>query len=128
MTLIGSGIQIIPDRARPKFVESFGTANKLRLLDALRRSKLDRVILLTGDVHLAHLYEQRCRSLSGHTRLLELTSSGLSHVQSDTHVPFAKSIAEFISMPWAISEVFMEQNFGELLVSKDGVQLFARNK
>jgi phosphodiesterase/alkaline phosphatase D-like protein len=57
VTLIGSGIQIIPDRARPKFVESFGTANKLRLLDALRRSKLDRVILLTGDVHLAHLYE-----------------------------------------------------------------------
>jgi len=62
--LIGAGIQIIPERANIP-VEVFKWKNKKRLFDLLKKNQKDSVVLLTGDVHLGQMYENRCKSLSG---------------------------------------------------------------
>jgi alkaline phosphatase D len=56
LTLIGAGIQILPDRVSKLPVEQFKTANKLKLLSLLKKHQMSNVVLLSGDVHLAQFY------------------------------------------------------------------------
>ena len=79
-TVIGAGVQMLPDR---HVVESFKWKNKEKLFAALKKHKVSDVTLLSGDVHMGHMYENQCRSLTGQDTLLEVTSSGLSHTQSN---------------------------------------------
>lgn len=53
--------------------------NKSKLLSLLKKHKLSNVVLLSGDIHAAQFYDNKCRSLSGQRNLIEMTSSGLSH-------------------------------------------------
>lgn len=76
MTLIGAGVQILTDR---RVIESFTWRNKERLFRIFRELKVQNVVLLSGDVHMAQLYESKCRSVTGMNTLVEVTSSGLSH-------------------------------------------------
>lgn len=76
--MIGTGIQIIADRKRIP-MESYGWENKKRLFDILKRQEMSKVVLITGDVHFGQMYENKCRSFTGQKRLVEVTSSGMSH-------------------------------------------------
>lgn len=62
MTIIAAGVQILPDR---KVVESFKWKNKQKLFGLLKKHKVSNVVLISGDVHFASFYTNRCRSLSG---------------------------------------------------------------
>ena len=64
LTVIGAGIQMIPDRHRMP-IESFGWKNKKRLFKMLKEHEMERVVLLSGDVHFGAIYENKCRSLTG---------------------------------------------------------------
>ncbi len=80
VTLIGSGIHIIPQRPWT-FVEDVGELAKKQILDLIYKYQKSGVILLTGDVHYAQLFHTNCTSYTGYN-LPELCSSGLTHVLS----------------------------------------------
>jgi alkaline phosphatase D len=64
LTIIGAGIQIIPERANIP-IEVMKWKNKKVLFDLLKKNQKDSVILLSGDVHFGQMYENKCKSLSG---------------------------------------------------------------
>ena len=65
-TLICAGIQILPDRF---VIESFNWPNKERLFSLLKKHKVENLLLVSGDVHLAQTYEEECPSLTGISKL-----------------------------------------------------------
>jgi len=52
MTLIGAGIQIVPERFNCVIVENFRELNRKKLFEALKANSMENVVLLSGDVHL----------------------------------------------------------------------------
>ena len=58
ITLIGSGVQILPDRWF--FPEKFEWPSKKQLIDVIKRNEKSGVILLSGDVHFAQFYHMNC--------------------------------------------------------------------
>jgi hypothetical protein len=50
--------------------------------------------LITGDVHFAQLYQNKCPSLTGQKNLIEVCSSGLTH-----------HIGEFIGLNYGVLEL-----------------------
>ena len=60
--------------------------------------------------------------------MIEVTSSGLSHTQEMIGVPTAEETTN-LQTPYFYSaaEVLMELHFGEVSVSKEGVDLYLRN-
>ena len=80
VTLIGSGIHIIPQRPWT-IVEDVGELAKTQILDLIGKYRKSGVILLTGDVHYAQLYHTKCTSYTGYD-LTEICSSGMTHVLS----------------------------------------------
>ncbi len=118
LTLIGAGVQIIPDRL-PAVIESFNWVNKARLFELFKKNKVGQVMLLSGDVHYAQMFDNKCRSLSGQRKLVEVTSSGLSHTQQDFAIPFSVDNMNLVTSKFfSISDAFMDLNFGEIRISK----------
>ena len=76
VTLIASGVQIIPDRWF--FTEAFNWESKSLLFDLIKSHKKSGVILLTGDVHFSQFYHTNCKSMVGYD-IPEVTTSGLTH-------------------------------------------------
>ncbi|ORC92699.1 alkaline phosphatase [Trypanosoma theileri] len=113
LTVIGSGVQIIMDE---KVSESWGAFPKSRdrLLMLLRKYHTERVLFVSGDVHLGEIGMDSTKSAM-HTLgypIIEATSSGLTH-----------SSAKFIGLPTLINVIFpsprrvgiyVERNFGVL--------------
>ena len=85
LTLVGSGIQVLPvvELASEKHETwvHFSESRK-RLISLLSKSKMP-VMLLSGDVHFAELSEMVCTTScadgKAQRRLIEFTSSGLTH-------------------------------------------------
>lgn len=82
VTILASGIQILPDRTI--FLDEFEPFNKKRLFQIVRKMKdakkdLSKLILLSGDVHFSQFYFNPCDSETGGVKLIELTSSGMTH-------------------------------------------------
>eukprot|EP00760_Papus_ankaliazontas_P020570 PhM_4_TR18459/c0_g1_i1/m.11654/K01113/phoD; alkaline phosphatase D len=75
-TLIGSGIQVIPD---VRAVEHWGRfpAARRRLLQLIEKTQRSRVVFLSGDVHFAEVSVQQCTP-TGYP-LWDVTSSGMTH-------------------------------------------------
>jgi alkaline phosphatase D len=74
--VIGSGTQYFPDdRITP---EVWYPESKERLLALIRKHKLSRVLLISGDVHFSEIVTYPCKERVGYD-LVEFTSSGLSH-------------------------------------------------
>jgi alkaline phosphatase D len=73
--LVCSSTQIIPDK---KGLDEWGCFphERQRLIDVIETTKANEVILLSGNVHFAEVSEVESRG----KRLLEFTSSGLTHV------------------------------------------------
>ena len=84
--LIVSGLQVLPHR-RP-FGEGwfrFPSA-RARLLELLLRLRVRAPVILSGDVHYAELLEATCTRGDAEARLVEITSSGLTHAFGHRHV------------------------------------------
>lgn len=78
VTLIGSGVHVIPERYL-SYVEDVGQPAKSRILDLVRRHGKSGVLILSGDVHWAQIYHTGCQSYTGYD-VPEICSSGLTHV------------------------------------------------
>ena len=52
MTLIGAGMQIMPERIFLPFVENFHWVNRERIYKTLRLNEMSNVAFISGDVHL----------------------------------------------------------------------------
>ncbi len=87
LVLLGSGVQILPD---DKLVEESWNEfpqQRERLLSLLSQLSLTRnILMLSGDIHSAEINQMTClyqdgteRQRQEEWRLIELTSSGLSH-------------------------------------------------
>ena len=56
MTVIGAGIQMVPERLNVPFIENFREVNRLQLYKALKTNEMENVVLISGDVHLGQIY------------------------------------------------------------------------
>ena len=112
LTLIGTGVQILPERAGVIF-ETYRWPSKKPLFDLLKKHKKDRVLLMSGDVHHAAFFTNQCRSLTGQTELHEVTSSGLSH-HIGWYIPFASRLIDLVTPSWHTDNepVFVDYNYG----------------
>lgn len=84
-----------------KLMETFQWPSKKRLFDLLKKNELSNVVLISGDVHIAQMLENKCRALTG-MKLVEITSSGLSHSQKD-FIPYANETAKSVSPSFFVS-------------------------
>lgn len=119
-TLIGAGVQMIVDRPFAPPIEGFYEYNKHRLFDALRNNKMENVLLLSGDIHLGQIYEAECSGFTGQTVLPEVTSSGLSHVQSDLLPHPVHTFRTLTLQDQEASPIFMAKNYGLIAVGGEG--------
>lgn len=85
VTMIMSGVQILPERPF-SYIEELGQPNKDRIISLIQKYKKSGVLLFSGDVHYGQLYSSKCESLTGY-KLLEVCSSGLTHVLNDPYKP-----------------------------------------
>lgn len=107
ITLIGNGIQIIPEEHRYEKWVNFPN-ERFRLFDSIRISGISNVILLSGDRHLSEV--SKLEIVGMETPLYEITSSGLTHVYNN-----------FQGEPnrHRVGEVVAEKSFGLLELKKD---------
>lgn len=104
LTLIGSGIQILPNEQIFEKWGHFPKARK-RLLDLLAKHSNQNIVLLSGDRHIAELSKT---TLPGAAKpLYEFTSSGLTHTWS--------SIWEE-SNQYRVEDLVIAKNFGMILI------------
>lgn len=80
ITLIGSGIQMIPQDHPYEKWENF-PQERQRLLDLLAKTKPNGVLLLSGDRHIAEISKLSLQGLSH--PLYDVTSSGLTHTWNE---------------------------------------------
>ncbi|KEG13294.1 alkaline phosphatase [Trypanosoma grayi] len=118
VTVVGGGVQLIMDE---KVSENWGAfpRSRERLFALLRRHHSERVLFVTGDVHLGEIGMDVTRDAIqtlGYP-IVEATSSGLTH-----------SAAKFIGLPTLIKMVFptprrvgvyVERNFGIIKLVAD---------
>jgi alkaline phosphatase D len=95
MTIIGSGIQVLNDW-RPS--ENWGRfpSERARLLRLLSDSNATGVLFISGDVHFAELTEIKC---DGEFKLIDFTSSGLSHCFDEEVHPFVRPLVQSPNPP-----------------------------
>jgi len=110
-TLIGSGIQILPDD-RFTHVEALYPNSRQRLFQLLAKYHIEGVILLSGDVHFGELLESPCPVGGMKYNLIELTSSGMSHLDTDHHPTAAYLHETFFPFTWKGSDPIYRLNYG----------------
>ncbi|TNV78551.1 hypothetical protein FGO68_gene9981 [Halteria grandinella] len=136
LTIVASGIQMIPDRTL--FLDEWEAFNKGKLFEIIRKvkkvnPKLAKMVLLSGDVHFSQFYFNPCHSETGGVKLIELTSSGMTH-SAWTQLYCPASFIEMINPDhWTTdstyrSPIVNEFNFGLLQYDTqnkqpDGAQL-----
>eukprot|EP00347_Sterkiella_histriomuscorum_P018200 403346407 len=108
VTLIGMGVQALPDRFF--ITEAMNWKSKNDIFKLIRKHQKSGVVLLSGDVHFAQFYHTNCKSLTGYN-LQELTSSGMTH-----HVnSFFKIAHHFLNYVtprfWNSTEIYVNFNF-----------------
>jgi len=81
VTLIMSGVQVLPDRYG-SFVEEVGIETKTRIMRMVQKLEKSGVVFLSGDVHYAQFFTSKCASVSGYV-MPELCSSGMTHILTD---------------------------------------------
>jgi hypothetical protein len=115
---------MLPDR---RLIESFKWQNKVKLFNLLKRNEVSNVVLISGDVHMAQLYENKCRSLTGQRNLIEVTSSGLSHSQKDFFPWAVKNMILHTPKFYAIDVPYIDLNFGEMKITQTGIDLMLKD-
>jgi len=119
LTLIASGVQVLPFREYQEVEESFTPFVRDRLLQLLEEEERSSVVLLSGDVHYTQFFNTPCRARLGYD-LLELCSSGLSHILGKV-VPYADLIlSEMTPRIYTSTPVEgMKLNFGSIEVKRE---------
>lgn len=114
VTLIGSGIQILPyDKPFQEKWSNF-PASRQRLFDTIRDTRASGVVLLSGDVHYAEIFRNNCTGVG--YPLYEITSSGLTH-SMNTHIPFgldAFVLNGLMKSKLRVKDVYAGFNFGTI--------------
>lgn len=123
--LIGSGVQIFLDE---KVTEHWGSYphSRDRLLQLLRKYRIERVVFLTGDVHMGELgsdfSSSTIHSLLGYP-VVEGTSSGLTHSADFTFCPRPEKETNYFSllhpMRWLVPALFPSSRRTGLYVGKN---------
>ncbi len=119
LTILASGIQLLPNRPLTPLEEAFSSDNKSLLYDILNKHSPRAYLLLSGDVHFAQLY--RAPTCSGHNYVYELTSSGMTHTawsQFNCPTPLLSLVTPDF---YAASPIVNDLNFGLIKVSGDNV-------
>ena len=84
-----TGTQVLPtDKMLQEKWSNFPNERK-RLLDTIRNSGREGVIILSGDVHYSELMSLHCKGVTNYP-LFEFTSSGISHSCCST-IPLSKT-------------------------------------
>ena len=96
MIVLGSGVQFLQNY-RVIFTEGWHRHEKARFLDLIEKLRLNRVFIVSGDIHFYQHYQSAC-PIGGPAGyyLYESTSSGLSHVAT-TYIPLADHFAQVLS-------------------------------
>ncbi|CDW81812.1 UNKNOWN [Stylonychia lemnae] len=117
LTLIGSGVQILPERYT-SYVEQLGHPSKERILKMVRELKKSGVIFLSGDVHYAQFYQTKCESFTGYN-IMEICSSGLSHYLKQACPSKLENFIEgHTPKIFKDSEIYMNINFATIQIYK----------
>jgi alkaline phosphatase D len=106
MTVIGSGIQVL-NVWRPS--ENWGRfpSARTRLLRLLSSSNTTGVMFISGDVHFAEFTEVKCGA--GHRKLVDFTSSGLSHSLDEEVNHFVRPLVSLPSSPFHLTSASLTQ-------------------
>ena len=56
LTIIGGGVQMIPERGMPLMLEDFKRVNRMRMFELLKKNKMDNVVFISGDVHSGQIF------------------------------------------------------------------------
>jgi len=117
ITLIGSGIQVLPyDKPIQEKWGKFPISYK-RLLKLIYSSPLPNIILLSGDVHYGEIFRKTCYGIP----LYEITSSGLTH--SCQNIGCQYYIDYLMHSKYQISNFYVEQNVGMIIIDWDKQEL-----
>jgi alkaline phosphatase D len=100
LTIINSSIQVIPEEHRFEKWSNFPTAHK-RLYDLLQRYPQKKVIIISGDRHIAELSRRNFPGLP--YPLYDFTSSGLTHTWSEVWDE---------KNTYRVGKLIIEKNFG----------------
>jgi alkaline phosphatase D len=110
LILIGSSIQVIPDEQIYEKWANLPAARK-RLFDLLEKYPDKRVVLLSGDRHIAEISELKLEKLQ--YPLYDFTSSGLTHTwQREDPEPNKYRVSDFI----------IHLNYGLIIIDWDANQ------
>ena len=129
-TLIGSGIQILPDdRLLP---ECWFANSRDRLINLIKKYKLSGVFFISGDVHYTEIMKHPCRERVGFD-LYEFTSSGVNLNYGNANTYVKKFLDTIYADTFNTDEDrFFEENFGILTFNFEGERprlvMEARNK
>jgi alkaline phosphatase D len=104
LILLGSSIQVIPEEQIYEKWENFPTARK-RLFDLLEKYPDKRIVILSGDRHIAEISQIIMEDLN--YPLYDFTSSGLTHTWQREDVEQNK---------YRISDFIIDLNFGVILI------------
>jgi alkaline phosphatase D len=107
LILLGSSIQVIPEEHRFEKWANF-PAERERLLNLFRRYPSKRVIMISGDRHIAEISQLNIEALD--YPLYDFTSSGLTHTWSN---------AGSETNVHRISDFIIDLNFGLIIIDWD---------
>ncbi|RNF14326.1 alkaline phosphatase [Trypanosoma conorhini] len=124
LTVVGSGVQLIMDE---KVSESWGAfpRSRERLFSLLRLYNSERVMFISGDVHLGEIgMDASCDATAvlGYP-ILEATSSGLTHSTAEI-LGLATIFETLFPSPRRVG-AYVERNFGVLRLTTDPEALLA---
>ena len=107
--VIGSSIQVIPEDHIYEKWSNF-PASRTRLLDLLSKAKAEKVLILSGDRHLAEISEIVWKD----RKIIEVTSSGMTHSYENVgDEPNRHRVSKIVS----------QKNFGTLRFIEDRLQV-----
>jgi alkaline phosphatase D len=128
--IIGNGIQVLPEEQVFEKWANFPAARK-RLLDLIAATKVQGVILLSGDRHIAEISKTDYPGIS--YPLYEVTSSGMTHTWSGNFVEepnryrvgpmIAKLNFGLLNFDWSGRQVKVE-----MVIKGDGNETYLREQ
>ncbi len=107
--VLGSSIQVIPEDHIYEKWSNF-PSSRTRLLDLLSKAKAEKVLILSGDRHLAEISEMEWKG----RKIIEVTSSGMTHSYENVgDEPNRHRVSKIVS----------QKNFGTLRFIEDRLQV-----
>jgi alkaline phosphatase D len=91
-----SGIQLLASNRIFNF-EKWPKKELKRLIDLIQKYKKNGVVLISGDVHHAQFLSSNCNPFFGSYKLLEITTSGLTHTCNKNIFGFCDQVLDILS-------------------------------